>query len=335
MEGTVARQPAKRSQTRFLGRMIEGATPAEMPGFVPPMLATLRDTVPTRANWLHEIKFDGYRIQAHINQGRAILYTRGGLDWTKRFSPIAQTLLQLPVGRAILDGEVIVDLDGRPNFSALQADLAAGRKDRLTYYVFDLLFLDGFDLRAGPLLERKRVLQALMTEAAVDGPVLVSGHLEGAEGQAMFDQACKMGLEGVVSKRADCPYRSGRGETWLKVKCIQRARFRVVGFTREAAGGVAALHLAKAEGKRLSYAGKVGTGFSRKTAAAVRRLLEQIVVDAPALAGKPRAAKTVWVEPTYFAEVTFRDITADGLLRHSSFQGLYASPKAKDDLTKA
>ena len=171
--------------------------PAEMPGFIKPQLATLNPRRPG-AQWLHEIKYDGYRVQVHLNKGKRKVYTRNGLDWTKRFSLIAGAL-DIP-GQAIIDGEVVVVHEGRTNFSELQAELAAGRQDRLVYYAFDLLWRDG-DLRKLPQIERKQALLDLIGENGIEAPVVYSEHLTG-DGQEMFEHAAKLNWEGIVSKNA-------------------------------------------------------------------------------------------------------------------------------------
>jgi bifunctional non-homologous end joining protein LigD len=204
----------------------EGAKPPEMPGFIRPQLATLKSRAPKGAQWLHEIKFDGYRVQVHVNRGRKKVFTRNGLDWTKRFSLIAGAF-DIP-GQAIIDGEVVVIHEGRTNFSELQAELASGGQDRLVYYVFDLLWRDG-DLRKLPQIERKQMLADLIGENDIGLPVLYSKHLIG-DGQEMFEHAGKLGWEGIISKRADWPYRSERTEAWLKTKTVQRGVFPVIGF---------------------------------------------------------------------------------------------------------
>ena len=197
-----------------------------MPGFVPPQLASLRSMPPAGDNWLHEIKYDGYRLQIHLDKGRVTIRTRTGLDWTKRFSAIAAAF-DIPVDRAIFDGEVVAVKDGRTNFSELQAALAAGRQEALTFNAFDLLFLEGFDLRDAPLIERKRILKELLDETGVSGPILYADHLV-SDGPLLFAHACKLGFEGIISKKADAPYRSERSDAWIKVKCVQRAKFPVV-----------------------------------------------------------------------------------------------------------
>lgn len=308
----------KRSQTRFLARMIDGSKPSDMPGFIKPQLAKLVDAAPAGDGWLHEIKFDGYRLQLHVRSGRVITYTRGGLDWTKRFAGIADAAGALPIDKVILDGEVVVEQDGRSNFSALQAELKAGRQDRLAFYAFDLLFLDGFDLRGSPLVERRRILRALLEEAEAKPPLFLSEHFD-VPGPVLFEHACRLQLEGIISKRADAPYRSERSSAWLKIKCARRGEFVIVGFEKDA-GGIAALHLAERHGKRVQYVGKVGTGFTRKTSAELRRKLDAIATDASVV--KVRARSATWVQPSLVAEIEYRDITSDGRLRHSAFKGL-------------
>jgi bifunctional non-homologous end joining protein LigD len=274
------------------------------------------------ARYVHELKLDGYRLQAHLRDGRATLYTRSGLDWTVRFPTIAADIARLPAGKIVIDGEVIsADAMGRPNFSALQDDLKSGRHDRMVYYAFDLLHLDGFDIRAAPLVERKRVLQSFLAEARATAPrVLYSDHFE--DGADLYARAIALGLEGIVSKRTDAPYRSGRGEAWIKVKCLKRERFVVVGFAPEGSAGIAKLRLARHEGDSLVYVGRVGTGWDRKTAAAIRRALEPLARPACPLAKPIRRKDTVWVEPNYETDVAYTELTDDGMLRHPSFKGL-------------
>jgi bifunctional non-homologous end joining protein LigD len=187
-----------------------------------PQLATLKTKAPKGDLWLHEIKYDGYRVQVHVNGGRKKVFTRNGLDWTKRFSVIAGALDIS--GQAIIDGEVVVVHDGRTNFSELQAELAAGRQDRLVFYAFDLLWRNG-DLRRLPQTERKQLLLDLLGENDIELPVLFSEHLVG-DGQKMFEHAAKLNWEGIISKRADAPYRSERNEAWLQTRPCRTASFR-------------------------------------------------------------------------------------------------------------
>src|ERR1700730_17847697 len=220
---------------------IQGSKPSEMPGFIRPQLATLKSKAPPGDQWLHEIKFDGYRVQLHLNKGKRKVYTRTGLDWTKRFSLIAGAF-DIP-GQAIVDGEVVVIKDGRTDFSELQAELAAGQQDRLVFYAFDLLYLNGFDLRGARQIERKAALENLLK--AIEAPIVYSEHLIG-DGQEMFEHAAKLNWEGIISKNADAPYRSDRNEAWLKIKTVQQGKFPVIGFVKDPTG-VAALYLGKRE----------------------------------------------------------------------------------------
>jgi bifunctional non-homologous end joining protein LigD len=303
---------------RSVGEIIAGAKPADMPGFIKPQLATLRSKAPQGEQWLHEIKFDGYRIQLHLKAGRKKAYTRTGLDWTKRFSAIAGAF-DIP-GQAIVDGEVVVVKHGRTNFSELQAELAAGRQDRLEYYAFDLLYLNGDDLRRSPQVERKRLLKQLIDTYDMGAPIHCSEHLTG-DGQQMFEHASKLNWEGIVSKLASAPYKSERGEAWLKVKTVQRGKFPVVGFIKDPSG-VAALYLGKQEGNELVYMGKVGTGWSRTVSSQIRKQLDTVVSPKAKLTKPVRKPKATWVEPKFFADIEYRDVTSEGLLRASSFKGL-------------
>jgi bifunctional non-homologous end joining protein LigD len=288
-----------------------------MPGFIKPQLATLKSRAPQGEQWLHEIKYDGYRVQVHLNRGRKKVFTRTGLDWTKRFTEIAGALA-IP-GEAIIDGEVVVVHEGRTNFSELQAELAAGRQGRLVYYAFDLLWRNG-DLRRLPQIERKQLLLDLLGKNDIELPVLYSEHLTG-DGQKMFEHAAKLNWEGIISKRADAPYKSERGEAWVKVKTVQRKKFPVVGFVKDPSG-VAALYLGKQEGKDLVYMGKVGTGWSRTVSSQIRKQLDSVVSPKSKLTKPITKPKATWVKPTFVADIEYRDITSEGLLRASSFKGL-------------
>jgi bifunctional non-homologous end joining protein LigD len=290
---------------------------SEMPGFIKPQLATLKAKAPAGKQWLHEIKFDGYRVQIHLNKGKRKAYTRNGLDWTKRFSVIAGAL-DIP-GQAIIDGEVVVIHEERTNFSELQAELAGKRQDRLVFYAFDLLWRDG-DLRKLSQIERKQALSDLLGENGIEAPIVYSEHLTG-DGQQMFEHAAKMGWEGIVSKNSEAPYRSDRNEGWLKIKTVQKGKFPVIGFAKDPTG-VAALYLGKREGKDLVYVGKVGTGWSRTISSQIRKQLDTVVSPKSKLTKAVRKPKATWVDPVFIADVEYRDITSEGLLRQSSFKGL-------------
>jgi bifunctional non-homologous end joining protein LigD len=214
----------------------------EMPGFIKPQLATLKSKAPRGDQWLHEIKYDGNKV--HLSRGSKKVFTRTGLDWSKRFTEIAGALAIQ--GEAIIDGEVVVVREGRTNFSELQAELAAGRQG-LVYYAFDLLWRNG-DLRKLPQIERKQLLLDLLCENDIELPVLFSEHLVG-DGQKTFEHAAKLNWEGIISKRADAPYRWERNENWLKIKAVHNGKFPVVGFVKDPSG-VAALYLGKQEGNK-------------------------------------------------------------------------------------
>jgi bifunctional non-homologous end joining protein LigD len=308
---------AKRIQSSRPGG---AARSSEMPAFIKPQLATLKSRAPVGPEWLHEIKFDGYRVQVHLNKGKRKVYTRNGLDWTKRFSVIGGAL-DIP-GQAIIDGEVVVIHEGRTNFSELQAELAAGRQDRLIYYAFDLLWRDG-DLRKLGQLDRKQALSDLLGENGIELPIIYSEHLTG-DGQEMFEHAAKLNFEGIVSKNAQAPYRSDRNEGWLKIKTVQKGQFPVIGFVKDPTG-VAALYLGKREGKDLVYMGKVGTGWSRTVSSQIRKQLDTVVSPKSKLTKPIKKPRAIWVEPSFTAEVEYRDITSEGLLRQSSFKGLKPS----------
>ena len=290
----------------------------EMPGFIKPQLATLKSKAPKGEQWLHEIKYDGYRVQVHLNSGKKKVFTRNGLDWTKRFSVIAGAF-DIP-GQAIIDGEVVVVHEGRTNFSELQAELAAGRQDRLVYYAFDLLWRDG-DLRKLPQIERKQTAARPARRKRRRDCRCSTASTSTGDGQEMFEHAAKLNWEGIISKRADAPYRSERTEDWLKIKTVQKGKFPVIGFVKDPTG-VAALYLGKQEGKDLVYMGKVGTGWSRTVSSQIRKQLDTVVSPKSKLTKPIKKPKATWVEPSFMAEVEYRDITSEGLLRQSSFKGL-------------
>ncbi len=310
---------------------LPGARKAPLPKEVAPQLATLVAEPPAGEEWLHEIKYDGYRILAAIDGGKARLLTRHAKDWSDRFAGVGRAAAALPVERALLDGEVVVlGPDGRTSFQALQKALDGSREDDLVYYVFDLLHLDGWDLRGAPTAERKRLLADLLAGSATD-TVRYSDHVAG-RGEEFFDQACRARLEGIVAKRGDRPYRSGRGREWLKVKCLERQELVVVGWTDPEGSRTAfgALHLAVREPDvpehgGLVYAGKVGTGFDERTLRDLHRRLEKLGRKTPAFGNAPRGAearRSHWVEPRLVAEVAFTEWTGEGLLRHPAFLGL-------------
>lgn len=300
-------------------------------------LATLVDAPPEGPEWLHEQKFDGYRILADLADGRVQLLSRRFKDWTKEFPTIARAVAALPVKRVVLDGEACVLLpDGRTSFQALQNSFGRGgtgsEPAHVVFFVFDLLALGDEVLTGLPLEERKRRLSALIPN---DGVIRYSDHVTG-NGAAFFRLACEKGLEGIVSKHKDKPYTPGRGLSWRKTKCISRQEFVIGGFTDPEGSreGIGALLVGVYEGERLVYAGKVGTGYSHKLLVELRRMLEPIEQAAPAFDPVPQKAWTGpnrhWVAPQYVCEVAFGEWTDDGRLRHPSFQGLRADKSPRD-----
>jgi bifunctional non-homologous end joining protein LigD len=291
-------------------------------------LATLVHEPPRGDEWIHEAKLDGYRVFAHIEHGAVKLCTRNGNDWTDRMAMVARNVAALGLSDAVLDGEVCaVADDGRTDFQLLQN--ALGTSDtRIVYYVFDALRLRGQDLRARPLLERKQLLKKALgrrcTEA--NAPVRYNEHVVG-RGDALFAQACKLGLEGIISKRADAPYRSGRGKDWLKVKCTGRQEFVIIGYTPPAGSRThfGALLVATRKGGRLVYSGKVGTGYTRTSLADLAKKLEPLRRATPPVDVERFSIVLLgvtWVEPKLVAEIEYSEITRDGLLRHPVFRGL-------------
>jgi bifunctional non-homologous end joining protein LigD len=290
-------------------------------------LCTLVDAVPSGSAWLHEVKYDGYRALVSVANGKAKVFTRSGLDWTDKFSAIAEAAAKLPVKSALIDGEIVAFKDGHPDFSTLKDAISSGGD--MTLFAFDLLALDGEDLTGLSNLDRKARLQPIIP--ADDDRLRYSDHVVGA-GEQLFETMCREGLEGIVSKRADAPYLGKRTKAWLKVKCTHRQEFVIVGWLpSDKKRGFKSLLLGLREGKGYRYAGKVGTGFDQAMMDALRDRLDALdrktpTVDAPKAA--VRGAK--WVTPKLVAEIAFAEVTPDGVLRHSSFIGLREDKAAKD-----
>ena len=326
------KQAAPQRPAPPVARELAGAREAPPPATLPPQLATPSERAPTGRAWLHEIKFDGYRIVAHIEHGKARLMTRNGHDWTARLRAQAKQLETLPVDQAILDGELVaLTAGGASSFRELQEALSRKQTAQLTYQLFDLVYLDGHDLSALPLIERKQALLQLL-EAAGYGPgiggiVRYSDHMQG-QGPDFFEQACSLGLEGIMCKRADAPYRSGRSKLWLKVKCAQqRAEFVVGGYTPPAGSrsGFGALLLGSYRDGQLRYAGRLGTGFSNRQLEQLHALLQkQEIAKSPFAASPslPNARGVHWVKPALVVAVGYAERTRDGLLRIPTFLGI-------------
>jgi bifunctional non-homologous end joining protein LigD len=294
------------------------------PKFIAPQLAILVTKPPEGNNWVHEVKFDGYRLEARIDDGEVTLTTRNDNDWTDRFKDIAAALATLPCQNAIVDGEAVhMAADGTMSFHALQNALSTGKKEDLQFWVFDLLFLDGEDVRDKPLLERKALLQQLLKKPPKR--VHYSDHFE-ASGAQVLHQACSASLEGIISKRADDAYHSGRGEGWVKSKCIKEQELVIGGYTTQPKhpGALGALLMGYYDKKDFIFAGKVGTGFSHSEGHALLTKLKKLEQKQPPFKSIPRLARrgAVFAKPELVAHVNFTEWTHDGVMRHPSFQGL-------------
>ncbi len=302
-----------------------------LPGFVPPQLATLATDVPDGANWVHEIKLDGYRLQCRVLDGKAKVLTRSGLDWTQKFPAIAKAVAALPDG--IYDGEaVVLDREGRSDFAALQQALEEGGKSP-QLYLFDLLHDGTEDLRDRPLKERKA---ALFKRIKKNDKVLRYVEHFTTGGDAILKSACRLSLEGVVSKQVDAPYRSGRSPSWLKTKCRGRDEFVIGGFTAgKKDHGLGALLLGARRGNNLVYLGRVGTGFDGRKAMALLKLLRPLARKSTPFHGRQaeRTSDVTWVSPELVAEVEYTGWTGDGLLRQASYKAL-REDKAADDVSE-
>ncbi|WEX74607.1 DNA ligase D [Sinorhizobium numidicum] len=305
---------------------LPGAVRAPAPARIEPQLASQTDIPPggtaTGEVWLHEIKFDGYRTMAHISGDEVRLITRGGLDWTKRYGDLPAAFRRLTSRDAIIDGEIVVPDDrGISRFSLLQDALAEGAGNKLVFYAFDLLHLDGWSLMDVPLEKRKSLLaQLLAGYTSARSAIQFSDHVPG-DGRGLYERASEMGLEGIVSKRASAPYRSGRSKTWTKTKALLPGDFVIAGYTTsEAAGGLAALALGEWVDGELHYRGKVGTGFDAAMLKELLARLEPLRAGAAKLEGAPK--EIIWVRPVLTAHIHYANRTADNMLRHAVFKGL-------------
>ncbi len=319
-----SKAPAKKAKSP-----VKGARKAPFPGFVPPALATLRPQAPRGERWLHEIKFDGYRLQAQLRKGKVKLLARSGADWSERFGePVAEALAGLPAEKAVIDGELVVEGgNGSSDFGALQRDLGEGRTDRFVYYAFDLLHLDGYDLRPAKLEARKARLRELLEGAP--SPLRFSDHFD-EEGELILRHACRLSLEGIISKQRTAAYPAGRSASWIKSKCRERQEFLVAGFMPSSTQprAIGSLILAHRQDGKLVPAGRVGTGFSHAVARDLYRRLAPTERKTPPFAGGAAAIAAAdrravrYVEPRLVVEVEFQNWTSDGALRHSSFRGI-------------
>jgi bifunctional non-homologous end joining protein LigD len=316
---------------------LPGAVRRALPATLSPQLAMLARSAPTDGGWMYEIKFDGYRLLARLERGRAAIFTRGGLDWTAKLAPIAREIEGLGLASCWLDGEaVVLDAQGRPRFNALQNALDAARNGTILYYLFDMPFANGLDLRQVPLHARRALLKRIL--AAHEGDRLRFSEDFPSDAAHVLQTACGMHLEGVIAKRRDGAYTSARSADWLKLKCQARQEFVIGGFSdrsdNAAAVGGLALGYHDADGG-LRFAGRVGTGWSSKEAVALRERLVPLVRDKPPFApGGTRALPRLgprdhWVAPRLVAEIEFSEWTPDGSLRHPSYQGLREDKPAR------
>ncbi len=312
-------------------KSLSGARKAAMPEFVPPQLATLIDKPPKGDEWLHELKFDGYRLLCHLQRGHVRFWTRNENDWTAKFPGLATAIKALPVKSGILDGEVVaLDSSGRASFQRLQQSINKNAGSGLIFHLFDLIYIEGYSLTRTPLLERKRVLAELIQPLGDKGVLRYSDHIEG-NGAEFFKEACKLGIEGIVSKLADSMYESTRSRNWLKIKCIKRQEFVIAGYTLSEKGiPFSSLILGFYDKGKLVYAGRAGTGYTNAMRVELRKKLDRMVVNKRPFAVLPKdpgLKRAVWTEPKLVGEIAFTEWTDEGVIRHPSFQGLREDKK--------
>ena len=301
-----------------------GAKPAPVPTRLAPQLATLVGTPPAGDEWIYEIKFDGYRILTLFQEGSVRLYTRNGHDWTDKLNSLVGPLQELKVSPGWLDGEIIIPADnGAPDFGALQAAFEAGRANEIVYYVFDMPFYAGHDLRPASLTARRLLLADVMQES--DSPRLRFSQDFSGSGEDILRSACDMGLEGVMGKRKGAAYVSGRTQSWIKLKCSRRQEFVVAGYTSPTTAGRGFKSLVLGvhdEAGQLRYTGKVGTGFNARNSGMIMEQLKRLAAEQSPLTAIPKGIQANWLRPELVAEVSFAEWTKDGRVRHGVFHGL-------------
>jgi bifunctional non-homologous end joining protein LigD len=314
---------------------LTGAHKAKLPDQIKPELATLVEKAPG-GQWSYEVKFDGYRIMARIDHDEVKLFTRNGHDWTHKLPGQAKALAGLGLESAWLDGEMVVaDEQGVPDFQALQNAFEAGRSGNILYYLFDMPYLNGVDLREVPVEERRAALSTVLKTSK--DPLLRFSESFGEDPEALLNSACQMQMEGLIGKRLGSPYVSRRSSDWVKLKCKHRQEFVIVGFTdpkgSRSAFGALLLGLHDKDSGELRYAGKVGTGFTEATLNSIHEQLKPLKTKKPAVVNPPSGAefKAVhWLKPSLLAEVAFAEMTKDGSVRHAVFHGLRNDKPAKD-----
>ncbi|MFC7700849.1 DNA ligase D [Bradyrhizobium sp. GCM10028915] len=314
-------------QSRSGVSRVHGAIKVAIPGYIEPCDPTLREQPPRGEDWVYEIKADGYRAQLHLKDDDARVYSRTGLDWTEQFSSIAAGAHLLNANSLVIDGEAVVyGSGGLPDFQQLRRELGPKQSERVRYHAFDLLYLDGYDLRGVVYEERKRLLQRLLKDAP---ETFIYVEALAGEGNVIFEKGCELGLEGLIGKRLGEPYRSGRQESWIKLKCKKSETFPIVAFVEKLGARprkVASLYVGRRESGKLLYAGKVRTGYTEATARELRERLDPLIRKSSPLDVAVKKPKATWVEPTLEIEVQYGALTDDGLLREAVFKGF------RDDL---
>jgi bifunctional non-homologous end joining protein LigD len=319
------RGKAAKEKSKKRDAVVAGAVPAKLPLALSPQLATLVDEPPAGGGWIYEVKFDGYRLLARIDGDDVRLVTRNGNNWTSRMASLRDEVEGLGISSAWIDGEIVVlDAKGNPSFQALQGAFDSSKTNDIVYFVFDLAFFGGYDLRRVPLVERRKLLKAILDKAPHSERIRFSDAFD-APVAKLLEGACVKGLEGLIGKRADAPYVSTRSPSWVKLKCTRRQEFVILGYTdpKGARAGFGSLLLGIHDSKgNLAYAGNVGTGFDDALLRSLLARLKAIEVDKPPVSPVPRGVKGHWVKPKLIAEVAFTEWTSDGRIRHPVFHGL-------------
>ena len=340
-EATKAAAPRKKAKAKpSFATALKSLPKEKFPSFIPPQLAKASTAPPGGEDWVHELKLDGYRIQIQERPGegshkkRVSLLTRKGLDWTHRMPDLARAAEQIPCESAVLDGEtVVLDEKGATSFADLQAAFQEGAKVHLNYFAFDLLHLDGHNLRGLPLVDRKKLLEKLLAPLDDESPIRYSEHFNG-NGKDIFAKACSLGAEGIVSKLGSAPYASTRDSSWIKSKCFQEQEFVIGGFTDPSNGstGIGALLIGYYDNGKLRYAGRSGTGFTQKTQQTLHTQLAKLVQSKTSFADLPKGVSrgVHWVKPELVAQISFSNWTRDNLVRQAAFKGIREDKPAKE-----